>query len=60
MAENNTKNIPLAKYPEVVGSNNADGKDKIYEVERLINTLAAIIEKYAGQLDAAQAQRKAG
>ena len=50
----------VPQYPEVVGSNNADNKDKIYEVERLVNTLAAIIEKYAGQLDAAQAQRKAG
>lgn len=54
------KNISPSQYPEVVGSNNADSKDKIYEVERLVNTLAAIIEKYAGQLDAAQAQRKAG
>lgn len=50
----------VPQYPEVVGSNNADSKDKIYEVERLVNTLAQIIEKYAGQLDAAQAQRKAG
>lgn len=54
------KNIFSSQYPKVVGSNNADSKDKIYEVERLVNTLAAIIEKYAGQLDAAQAQRKAG
>ena len=54
------KNFSPSLYPEVVGSNNADSKDKIYEVERLVNTLATIIEKYAGQLDAAQAQRKAG
>ena len=49
-----------SELPEVVGSGNVDNKQKIYEVERLVNTLAAIIEKYAGQLDAAQAQRKAG
>lgn len=54
------RHTPLSQYPEVVGSNNADSKDKLYEVERLVNTLVAIIEKYAGQLDAAQAQRKAG
>ena len=46
--------------PEVMGNNSLDETQKVYEVERLINTLAAIIEKYAGQLDAAQAQRKAG
>lgn len=54
------KKTPLSQHPEIVGSNNADSKEKVYEVERLINTLAAIIEKYAGQLDAAQAQRKGG
>ena len=54
------KNFSPSQYPEVVGSNNADSKDKIYEVERLVNTLAQIIEKYAGQLDTAQAQRKVG
>ena len=54
----NGNNIP--QRPEIVGSNNADNKEKIYEVERLVNTLAAIIEKYAGQLDAAHTQRKAG
>ena len=58
MDETNGNDIP--QYPYVVGNNNADSKDKIYEVERLVNTLAQIIEKYAGQLDAAQAQRKAG
>lgn len=50
----------VPELPEVVGSNAANNAEKVYEVERLINTLAAIIEKYAGQLDAAQAQRKAG
>ena len=53
---NNNNNFEL---PEIVGSN-TDNKQKVYEVERLINTLAAIIEKYAGQLDTAQQQRKAG
>lgn len=54
------KNTSLSQHPEVVGNNDLDSKEKVYEVERLINTLAAIIEKYAGQLDAAQTQRKAG
>ena len=49
-----------SELPEIVGSGNMDNKQKVYEVERLINTLAAIIEKYAGQLDTAQTQRKAG
>ena len=57
---NNTKNNNISVMPEVVGNNDIDRKEKVYEVEQLINTLAAIIEKYAGQLDAAQAQRKAG
>ena len=56
---NNTKNNNISEIPEVVGNNDIDSKEKVYEVEQLINTLAAIIEKYAGQLDAAQAQRKA-
>lgn len=56
---NNTKNNNISEIPEVVGNNDIDSKEKVYEVERLINTLATIIEKYAGQLDAAQAQRKA-
>ena len=54
---NSNNNLEL---PEIVGSGNTDNKQKVYEVERLINTLAAIIEKYAGQLDATQAQGKAG
>lgn len=55
----NTKKNNISEIPEVVGSN-IDSKEKVYEVERLINTLAAIIEKYAGQLESAQPQRKAG
>ena len=57
MIKTNSNNSEL---PEVVGSGNTDNKQKVYEVERLINTLAAIIEKYAGQLDATQTQGKAG
>ena len=56
MIKTNSKNLEL---PEIVGSN-TDNNQKVYEVEQLINTLAAIIEKYAGQLDTAQQQRKAG
>lgn len=56
----NTKKNNIPELPEVVGSNAANNAEKVYEVERLINTLAAIIEKYAGQLDATQPQRKAG
>ena len=56
---NNTKKNNISELPEVVGNNAVDSKEKVYEVERLINTLATIIEKYAVQLDAAQTQRKA-
>ena len=58
MSKFSKNNVP--ELPEVVGSNAANNAEKVYEVERLINTLAAIIEKYAGQLDATQTQRKAG
>ena len=60
MTMDQNKEAPLSQYPEVVGNNDTDSKNKVYEIERLINTLAAIIEKYAGQLDTAQQQRKAG
>lgn len=52
MSKTNINN--KSELPEIVGSGNMDNKQKVYEVERLINTLAAIIEKYAGQLDTAQ------
>lgn len=51
---NKTNTNKISEFPEIVGSGNQDSKQKVYEVERLINTLAAIIEKYAGQLDTAQ------
>lgn len=53
-------NINNSELPEIVGSDITNNKQKVYEVERLINTLAAIIEKYAGQLDAGQVHGKVG
>lgn len=59
MKYNAINNIDSTLSPEIVGTDSTSTTQQ-YEVERLVNTLAAIIQKYAGQLDDDQPIRKAG